>query len=212
MYLEIYNSFDLLSQLKSKNLLYKSHNNLWWPNSGSFEVILGVVLTQNTKWVNVEYSLNQLKMYNLMSLESIINCDLLLLESIIKKSGFFRQKANRLKLLCNNIINCFHDFNYFKNNVSREWLLEQKGIGKESADSILNYACYRDVMVVDKYTHRLLKKCGFEFNDYDDIQQWLQNGIMDNYSMVEKIYGYDIQPYEVYARFHGKIVEYCKNF
>lgn len=210
MHLEIYNSFDLLSQLKSKNLLLASSDKLWWPNSGSFEVILGVILTQNTKWINVEYSLNQLKMHDLISLESIINCNLLFLESLIKKSGFFRQKAARLKLLCKNIINYFNNFNYFRDNVSREWLLEQKGIGKESADSILNYACYRDVMVVDKYTQKLLNKCGFEFDNYDDIQQWLQNGIMNNYDMVEKIYGYKIQPYEVYARFHGKIVEYCK--
>lgn len=210
MYLEIYNSFDLLSQLKSKNLLLASSDKLWWPNSGSFEVILGVILTQNTKWINVEYSLNQLKIHNLTSLESIINCNLLLLESLIRKSGFFRQKAVRLKLLCKNIIDYFNNFNYFRDNVSREWLLEQKGIGKESADSILNYACYRDVMVVDKYTQKLLNKCGFEFDNYDDIQQWLQNGIINNYDMVEKIYGYKIQLYEVYARFHGKIVEYCK--
>lgn len=208
--MKIYNSYDLLSILKSKNLLKDTIDELWWPNSGSFEVIISTILTQNTKWNNVEYSLNQLKIYNLISLESIINCKTLLLESLIIKCGFFRQKSARLKLLCKNILNDFYNFDNFKNNVTREWLLNQKGIGKESADTILNYACYREIMVVDKYTQRLLSKLGFEFYDYDDIQQWLQNGIIFNYDKVKQIYEYEIELYKIYARFHGKIVEYSK--
>ncbi|RAX53153.1 3-methyladenine DNA glycosylase [Helicobacter sp. 16-1353] len=206
----IENSFELLVFLKNQLLLKDSKDEFWWENSGSFEVVVGAILVQNTKWENVIFSLNNLKNQNLLNLESLSNCDLRLLESLIMKCGFFRQKAQRLQNLCANILESFGDFENFKENVSREWLLSQKGIGFESADSILNYALYREVMVVDRYTQRLLSECGFEFYDYDEIQNWLQNGIIENYERVENLYGKNVSLAKVYARFHAKIVEFSK--
>lgn len=203
-------SFSLLSFLKHKNLLDSTTDPLWWENSGSFEVVIGAILVQNTKWDNVKSSLNNLAKFNLLNLESIANCDISLLQTCISKSGFFRQKAARLQQLANNIINDFSDFDNFRNNVDREWLLSQKGIGKESADCILNYCCFREVMVVDKYTSRLLASYGYEFYEYDDLADFLMQGIVENYEKVAELYGYDIELYKVYARFHGKIVEYSK--
>lgn len=207
---EIYNSFDLLQYLKSKNLLKNTKDRFWWDNSGTIEVLVGVILVQNTKWEQVKISIDNLKKQDLLTLESIANIDLRLLESLISNCGFFRQKASRLRLLASNIVDEFGDFDNFKDNVSREWLLSQKGIGFESADSILNYALYRDIIVVDKYTQKLLSKFGFEFEDYHDIQEWLTSGIVSNYDRVECLYCRDISLAEVYARLHGKIVEYSK--
>lgn len=203
-------SFELLTFLKNKNLLDSAKDELWWENSGSFEVVVGAILTQNTKWDNVESSLKNLAKYNLLSLESIANCDISLLQSCILKSGFFRQKAARLKQLSINIINDFENFDNFKEQVSRDWLLEQKGIGKESADCILNYCCFREIMVVDKYTAKLLSSYGYEFYEYDDLAGFLMQGLIENYDKVIKLYGYEIELYKLYARFHGKIVEYSK--
>ena len=89
-------------------------------------------------------------------------------------------------------------------------MLKEKGIGNESADCILNYAAYRDVMVVDKYTQKLLAQMGFEFLEYESIQKWIENGIKENYKKVKSLYGYEIEMYKVYARLHGKIVEFSK--
>lgn len=205
----IQNSFDLLAFLKNKHLLDNAPP-LWWHNAGTFEVIVGAILTQNTNWKNVEMSLDSLKYLGLLELESLANCDLFILQNAITKSGFFRQKSVRLQNLSQNIIESFGDFDNFKNNVSREWLLNQKGIGKESADSILNYACLREMMVVDKYTQRLLAQYGFEFYEYDDIAEFLRCGIVENYDRVMALYEREIELYEVYARFHGKIVEWSK--
>ncbi len=205
----IENSFDLLAFLKSQNLLDSSPP-LWWKNAGSFEVVIGAILTQNTNWKNVEMSLDSLMRLDLLGLESLANCDILVLQNAIRQSGFFRQKAIRLQNLAQNILNDFGDFESFKEGVSREWLLNQKGVGKESADSILNYACLREVMVADKYTQRLLAEYGFEFYEYDDLAGFLMRGIEENYDKVVALYGYEIELYALYARFHGKIVEYSK--
>ena len=206
---ELQNSFDLLAFLKAQNLLNNAPP-LWWKNAGSFEVVVGAILTQNTNWKNVEMSLDSLESLGLLGLESIANCDLIVLQNAIKTSGFFRQKSVRLQNLAQNILSDFGDFECFAENVSREWLLNQKGIGKESADSILNYACGREIMVCDKYTQRLLGECGFEFYEYDDIADFLMRGIVENYDRVVDLYGYEIAMSAVYARFHGKIVEWSK--
>lgn len=205
----IENSFDLLAFLKSQNLLDSSPP-LWWKNAGSFEVVIGAILTQNTNWKNVEMSLDSLRRLDLLGLESLANCDILVLQNAIRQSGFFRQKAIRLQNLAQSILGDFGDFESFKESVSREWLLNQKGVGKESADSILNYACLREVMVADKYTQRLLAEYGFEFWEYDDLAGFLMRGVEENYDRVVALYGYEIELYALYARFHGKIVEYGK--
>lgn len=205
----IENSFDLLAFLKSQNLLDSSPF-LWWKNAGSFEVVVGAILTQNTNWKNVEASLDSLARLDLLGLESLANCDILVLQSTIRQSGFFRQKAIRLQNLAQNILSDFGDFESFKESVSREWLLNQKGVGKESADSILNYACLREVMVADIYTQRLLAEYGFEFWEYDDLAGFLMRGVNENYDKVIALYGYEIELSALYARFHGKIVEYSK--
>lgn len=205
----IENSFDLLTFLKNQNLLDSSPF-LWWKNAGSFEVVVGAILTQNTNWKNVEMSLESLSRLDLLGLESLANCDILVLQSAIRQSGFFRQKSIRLQNLAQNILSDFGDFESFKESVSREWLLNQKGVGKESADSILNYACLREAMVVDKYTQRLLAEYGFEFWEYDDLAGFLMRGVNENYDKVIALYGYEIELHALYARFHGKIVEYSK--
>ena len=206
--MKINNSYELLEILKKQNLL--KDDGLWWPNSGTFDVLIGAILTQNTKWERVESSLNNLKKNNLNTLESIANCDVEMLRFCIQKSAFFNQKSLRLKTICMNIIDEFGDFENFRDLVSREWLLKQNGIGNESADCILNYALHRNVMVVDKYTQKLLAKMGFEFLEYESIQKWIENGVIENYEKIKNLYGYEIEIYKVYARLHGKIVEFSK--
>jgi len=205
------NSFELLEFLKEKKILENSPE-FWWPSYGTVECLISTILTQNTKWENVEKSLDNLKVcLGEITLEKLINLSTYELINLIAPSGFKNQKSKRLKLLCQNIFDDFVDFETFKESVGRDWLLAQKGIGYETADSILCYVCGRDEMVVDSYTNRLLKSYGFEFESYDEIKQWLEFGINENYDKVITLYAYEISINKVYARFHGKIVEYMKN-
>lgn len=209
--MEIYNSFDLLAFLKSKNLLAHCKNPMWWENCGSFQTIIEAILTQNTKWQSVEKSIINLKNAGILDLKKLANCDLIILSHLIKPSGFFNQKAARIKMLCENILREFGDFSSFKNRASRQWLLNQKGIGFESADSILNYGLFREIMVVDKYTQKLLLRFGLEFESYEDIQSWLMHGVEENLDKIYDLYKYEIPLYQIYGRFHAKIVEFSKN-
>lgn len=218
MEIEITDSFVLLEFLRNKKLLPKMELHCdfndkkfwWWPNVLSFEVVVGAILVQNTRWEQVEIALEKLKRCDLLDVESLAKLPLNILLEKLKNVGFFRQKSERLQLLCHNILSTFGDYSSFCENVDRQWLLRQKGIGFESADAILNYALGREVMVVDAYTSRLLQNCGYAFESYEEIQEWLVQGLVENYERVCALYGFEIPLNLLFARFHGKIVEYSK--
>ncbi len=205
-------SYDLLYALKQMGYLKTNRDPLWWPQSSTFEVIIGSILTQQTKWERVEESLANLKEHRLLSLEALSKADVQQIAMLIKPSGFYNTKAQRIQMLSTHILDDFTTFEAFQDEVSREWLLAQKGIGMESADSILCYGCGREVFVVDSYTQRLLGALGYVFEDYEQIQEWMQEGIVENLEKVQDIYKYEIELHSIYARFHGKIVEYAKTF
>jgi len=68
----------------------------WWPARSRFEVIVGAYLTQNTAWTNVEKALANLRSARVLSVKGIRQAPLPELESLIRPSGYFRQKADRL--------------------------------------------------------------------------------------------------------------------
>ena len=194
-------SYELYQLLEKKDLL-KEKPSLWWPNYGTFEVVAGAILTQNTKWEKVEISLQNLRENNFLSLQAMAFIDLELLRTLIQPSGLYKSKASYLKKLAGTIIERYGNFETFAYEVDREWLLVQKGVGPETADSILCYACKRDVMVVDAYTARLLEAFGYSFERYDDLQEWCELSIrreMEDEGLTR-----------VFAEFHGMIVEFVK--
>ena len=205
-------SYDILYALKQMGYLKTTRDPLWWPRSSTFEVVIGAILTQQTKWEKVEESLANLKEGGLISLEALSRAEVWQVATLIKPSGFYNTKAQRIQMLCTHILNDFGTFEVFQDEVTREWLLAQKGIGMESADSILCYGCGREVFVVDSYTQRLLDALGYSFEGYMQIQEWMQEGIEENLEKVQDIYKYEIELHSIYARFHGKIVEYAKTF
>lgn len=204
------NSFDLLVALKNNGYLKTGRDPLWWPKSHTFWVIVGAILTQQSKWEKVELSMLNLQNMGIDSLESIANASLDVIIEAIRPSGFYNTKAKNLHRLSCSIIHEFGNFTRFQNEVEREWLLAQRGIGPESADSILCYACGKDAMVVDAYTARLLASLGYDFETYDALQEWMVEGLYHHREALERVYGRAISTNEVYARFHGKIVEFCK--
>lgn len=206
---KIEDSYELFIFLKKQNLL-EGASLYWWPSKNDFDVLIGAILTQNTKWENAEKSLKNLSILNYDSLETLANADLETLIIAITPSGFKNQKSIRIKKLCLNIIETFGSFENFQKQASRAWLLEQKGIGPETADAVMCYCLHRNEMVVDAYANRLLKKFDYDFDCYEDLKYWLEYGINENFDKISKIYPYEIDLNTVYCRFHGKIVEYMK--
>jgi len=208
----IADSFALLQALKNAGYLQTTRDPLWWPHSGTEKVVMGALLTQQTKWERVEESLALLEAEEICSLAALANADIEKIRLCIKPSGFYNTKAQRLKLLASNILQTYGDFVTFQQETDRAWLLSQKGIGMESADSILCYACLRPVMVVDSYTNRLLTALGYTFDEYMSIQAWIHEGIESQLDACYELYGYEIPRPTLYARFHGKIVEFAKEY
>ena len=132
----------------------------WWPGETPLEIIVGAVLTQNTSWKNVEKAIANLRDGGLLELDRLYRVPDETLAEKIRSSGYYNLKTVRLK----NIIKViYEEFNasieYLASNCQntlRERLLAIKGIGEETADSILLYALDKPIFVIDAYTRRFL--------------------------------------------------------
>jgi endonuclease-3 related protein len=202
-----------------KILLKKFGKLNWWPvddkyhkkNSSDprFEIIVGTILTQNTAWSNVEKALTNLKLLNKLDIKNISELNMDELQDLIRPSGFYNQKAKRLKDLIIYLKNKYNDdLNYFFNrdtSVIREELLSLNGIGPETADSILLYAGNLPIFVVDAYTKRICERLPLNTNiSYDEIQDYFETELSRNYTKKELT--------KVYNELHALIVSHAKKY
>lgn len=136
----------------------------WWPGDTPFEVAVGAVLTQNTAWTNVERAIANLKRARLLSPRKILTCEDGLLEEALRPSGYFRVKARRVRSFCRYLVDRYRGsmarMAARPLDELRPELLAVDGIGPETADDILLYACGKPVFVVDAYTRRILSRHG----------------------------------------------------
>jgi endonuclease-3 related protein len=150
----------------------------WWPGETPFEIMLGAVLTQNTNWTNVSKAIANLKKENLLSFEKLHDLPVEALAEKIRPAGYFNLKAARLKNLLNFIAREYkgslEDMFSMDRHSLREEILTVKGIGPETADSILLYAGNKPVFVIDAYTHRIFARHTIiaEEDDYYEIQEF----------------------------------------
>ena len=198
--------------LKLKNIyskLYKEYGAQgWWPINGKyhkgnydfpkntreqFEIIIGAILTQNTSWLQVEKALKNLRKLKCIDAEQILKLDKEILKEAIKPTGYFNQKTEYL-------IRIAEFYNQLRGKTpSRKELLAVKGIGPETADSILLYAYKQPEFVIDAYTKRILT----------------HNGLIDetaNYNKLKEMFEKNIEKdFKTYQEYHALIVEHAKN-
>lgn len=186
----------------------------WLENRGlsEFEIVISVILTQNTNWNNVLKALENLKKARIASLEDLNALDVPQIATLIKPSGFYNTKAKRLKGFLDALMKDFENLSEFKKRVSREWLLSVKGLGFESVDSILNYLCQREILVVDSYTQRLAFHLGYEFEHYDELREFFQSGIESEQKVICECLGKHCELYELYQIFHAQIIAFGKKY
>ncbi len=176
----------------------------WWPGETPFEVIIGAILTQNTNWSNVEKAIKNLKTAGKLSPEGIYELSVTELAKLIRPSGFFNVKAKRVKAFINWL------FSRYEGNLSkmfaqdlqilRSELLSVKGIGPETADSILLYAGNMPTFVVDAYTHRIFSRHELipEESTYDEMKSFFEENLPE-----------DVQ---LFNEYHALIVNIGKTF
>jgi endonuclease-3 related protein len=149
----------------------------WWPGETPFEVMVGAILTQNTSWRNVEKAIQNLKARKVLHVRGINQLKRSQLASLIRSSGYFRIKADRLKVFVNFLLENYDGKlkRMMKEEVEtlRQKLLHVKGIGPETADSILLYGLKKPIFVVDAYTKRILSRHGIisEKASYEEVQR-----------------------------------------
>jgi endonuclease III related protein len=134
----------------------------WWPAETPFEVVVGAILTQNTSWTNVERALASLRAAGVLSVPGIREVPLVRLQELVHSSGYYRQKAQRLKdfvsFLDEKHAGSLETMFATPTDQLRAELLSLKGIGPETADAILLYAGNHEIFVVDAYTRRVLER------------------------------------------------------
>lgn len=176
----------------------------WWPGETPFEIAVGAILTQNTNWTNVEKAIENLKSANLLSPGRLLKEKDDTVRELIRSSGYYNVKTRRLKAFL-----CFLESEYggkmermFEEELPtlREKLLSVKGIGEETADSILLYGGGKTVFVVDAYTRRILGRHGIIDDDY-------------SYGDIQKLFMTHLAPdVSLYNQYHALLVNTGKQF
>ncbi|MEM4267212.1 MAG: endonuclease III domain-containing protein [Candidatus Woesearchaeota archaeon] len=166
-----------------------------------FEIIIGAILTQNTSWKNVEKAIIQLNKASLIDIKKIRNIDKDFLANLIRSSGYYNEKAKKVKAIAeflNN--NTIANIGKMQTQELRNLLLSVKGVGPETADSILLYALDKPIFVIDAYTRRLVERMGIIKDtkkiDYAELQKLFMRNLPKSIS--------------IYKEYHALIVRHAK--
>ncbi len=155
----------------------------WWPADTPFEVMVGAILTQNTAWANVEKAILNLKAAGILDPRRLLAVGTDALALAIRPAGYYNVKARRLRGFIEWFAaRCGGDVERLKRIPParlREELLEIKGVGPETADSILLYALGVPTFVVDAYTHRVLHRHGLvpEETTYEEMKELFEKSL-----------------------------------
>lgn len=167
----------------------------WWPGDSAFEIAVGAILTQNTAWTNVERAIENIKKASLMNPKAIMDCRTAKLEKVLVPSGYFRVKAKRVRNFCAYLLDNYGGSmkKMAKRPLEelRQELLEVNGIGSETADDILLYACEKPVFVVDAYTRRILHRHGLVSSDipYEELRSLFENNLDSDVHLFKEYHG-----------------------
>lgn len=158
----------------------------WWPGETKFEIIIGAILTQNTNWANVEKAIRNLRSAGCLTLMKLYHLEFSQLAELIRPAGYYNIKARRLKnfmdWLFENYGGELANLESVETDTLQAELLAIKGIGPETADSILLYALDRPVFVVDAYTarvavrHKLIEPGA----DYEQLRELFQSNLLQD--------------------------------
>ncbi len=185
----------------------------WWSISGIYkklkklseqekwEVIIGTILTQNTSWTNVEKALANLRKNKCLERTAILAIERETLAAYIRSAGYFNQKAERLKIVAQFFtLHSFDELEQMEKENLRALLLSIKGIGPETADSILLYAFQKPSFVIDAYTKRILNRIGIckKYISYDELQKLMEKNLPQDHGL--------------FNEYHALLVEHAKRY
>ncbi len=181
----------------------------WWPAETPMEMMVGAILTQNTAWRNVERAIAALRAAGLLDAGRLAAAEPRVLQEAIRPSGYFRQKAERLRRLALFVLEHggVAGMRAVDGATMRQRLLAINGIGPETADSILLYALEYPVFVIDAYTRRLLSRLGWvdESIRYDALQALFHAGLRRDLARFQEFHALIVH----HAKAHCRKVPGC---
>jgi endonuclease III related protein len=196
--------------------LFRAHGpQHWWPGRTQFEVIVGAILTQNTRWTNVERAIAELRRERLLSVAALERVPAARLARLVRSSGYFRQKAKKLKTFVQFLREQYQGSleKMFRAPTAelREQLLRLHGIGPETADSILLYAGSRPVFVVDAYTRRILERHGLAqgTESYEELRALFERSLPVNPALFNEYHALIVHTGKHFCRKREPSCEQC---
>ena len=198
-------SYDKLMQIYK--LLYERYGpQHWWPGDGRFEVCVGAILTQNTNWANVEKAIANLNEAGCLTAEKLHGMDTGELAELIRSAGYYNIKAGRLKhfldWLFDNYDGDLGRLERLSAEAMREQLLTIKGIGAETADSIVLYGFDKPVFVVDTYTCRVLGRHELIETgaDYEQVRDFFEGNLPSDVKLFNEYHALLVRVGKEYCR------------
>ncbi|HHW05587.1 MAG TPA: endonuclease III domain-containing protein [Methanothermobacter sp.] len=168
---------------------YSPPNNRW----EIFQVWVGSILAQNTTWKMASRALINLAKARALNPYSIIEMNHSKFSRLIKPAGFLNRKAKYLKEISKFFIS-------LEGVPGRDELLSIKGVGDETADTILLYAYKIPEFIVDSYTRRILKRIKLIKGD-------------ENYMEIKKLFEDNLpSDYRIFQEYHALLVEHGKRY
>ncbi|MHC1729974.1 MAG: endonuclease III domain-containing protein [Syntrophobacteraceae bacterium] len=178
----------------------------WWPAETPLEVIVGAILTQNTAWKNVVLAIDNLRGHDLLNLQRLCEVPVQKLAILIRPSGFYNQKAKKLKNFCNHVQSSWggnlEELLLQDTDSLRAELLGIRGIGPETADSIVLYAAFKPSFVVDAYTYRIFSRHGWvsESITYDELRDYFMEAFELDVPLFQEFHALLVRTGHLYCR------------
>jgi endonuclease-3 related protein len=178
----------------------------WWPADTPFEVILGAILTQNTAWKNVAAAIGNLRRLDLLTFDGLCKLSAQELAMLVRSSGFYNEKAKKIKSFCDHILTkwggSLEEFLAQDLEPLRSELLAIRGIGPETADSIILYAAFKPSFVVDNYTYRIFSRHGWveESISYEDLREYFTREMDPDVPLFQEFHALLVRTGHLYCR------------
>jgi len=196
-------------------LLERFGSQSWWPADDTFEMMVGAVLTQNTAWRNVELSIAALKEAQVMTPLALHWLEHQELQVLIRSSGFFQRKSQCLKnlaaVICRDYQGRVDSFLGGDLHAVRQRLLDQPGIGPETADCMVLYGAGLPIFVVDAYTRRIFSRLGLldAKARYDMVQRYAMQHLPADTSLFNEFHALLVELGKVCCRSRNPRCEAC---
>lgn len=163
-------------------------------------------MTQNTNWNNVAKAIETLRKHDLLSLAALRDIPITELAEYIRPAGYYNIKAKRLK----NLIDFIEDeysgdipaLLSCDTHVLQAQLLSVRGIGRETADSIVLYGAGKPLFVIDAYTYRILARHAIIQDDagYDDLQSLFMDNLPHDVVLFKEFHALLVKTGKLYCR------------